>query len=286
MRGPRQRSWRRRRPWNPNAPTSTAPTPERQGKSHFGLEITEHAGGQLSFRNKTALDAVKSQLTDVQFTALDQFAELADRALRPVAATICSRTYAGMPYAPGPIGDMHEVQRAAYVEFEETVKLIGKIGSRFVLTAFAMVIGVSKENNGAPMSLEEFGATLLKWRDKPVCKGAAAVAIQDTAEVIIYARKLYRAGERVEKRHAASQQEAFEHGRKVERFEQDERAQHKQQLATQIEAHFCKARQDRRGNGAAPPQQPQRVLTHVVVFPRSLAARREEVGLQRRLEGS
>jgi hypothetical protein len=232
MRAPR----RRRKPWDPNSTTAT-PTPERAGKSPFGWDVHKHPGEQLSYRNRTALDIAKDQLREDEYTALLQLADLAERALSNVGKS-------GAFQARGMSGDfragMSDEQRQAYVEFEETVALM--VDEIFVTTAFALVLGLRKEKTGAPMSLEEFGATLMRWRHEPTAKGGALVALKTTARVVIHARKQWHAGYRAARRHAAGQREAFEHGRKVERLEQAEREQRKQAMVAAVEAHFARRR--------------------------------------------
>jgi hypothetical protein len=220
---------RRRRPWKPPV-TMATPTPERQAKNPFGWEITKHAGEQVSFRNKSALEHARPQMTEAEYKALEDFSKLAEQALCPDT----SKGLDGVRIDGGQSAlIMSGAKRQAYTELVETCEL--RPGRITLGTLCALVLGFHKEANGA----------LMRWRDRETTKGGGLVAMRCAAEAIQDGRKRWRSGVRApRKRYQAGQQEAFEHGLRVERLEHEAMRARRQRLIDNAETFFKIKRQE------------------------------------------
>ena len=218
-------------------PSWADPTNQRVAKEPEGFEVTDYVGGQRSYLAKTVLDSVKEHMNEAEWTAVAQFKDLAEKALVG-NDVICKRAYTGMPYSNNASNEDGAALRAeAYAKFEGIVREL--VDEFFVTTAFALVLGVRKEATGQAVSLEEFGAKLMRWTDKPTRKGGALVAIRATARVIMRAQKRWEVNLRERRRERVTAQEAFEHGRKVERYESRALALKKLGMREQVESHFA-----------------------------------------------
>jgi hypothetical protein len=214
------------------------PTPERISKEPFGWDKFQHAGGQNSYRNKTVLDFVRDHLPEKDHEALTEFADLAETALRN--NVICGRAYTGMPYTGGGdnAGHVSEAQSDAMAELKGSMEEMWKVGEIYVTTALALVLALKKDPDAKPMTLEEFGATLMRWRDGPTNKGGGLVALRYTAPLIRWARLRFASGERGRDRALASAQSAFEHGKVVGARELQEAIAKRERLRSEVESHF------------------------------------------------
>ncbi len=228
----------------------STPTQQRMAKEPYGWDTTEHTGGQRSYRVRGLLDTHGQHLHEEEKRALERVIEDAETATR--VNLISQRGYNGMPHpgdGSGRAGHITQAQRDAHSRFFYARQKLHP-GIWKVIEMLALAKRVEKLNRA--MTADEVGRLSTKYNGKDT-PAAAAVGMSKIAALAVSdrydeweqdnrKRTLYRCptcdmastseqcpecGQqslRKERYRATDHQEqvrvAYEHGRAVERWEQ------------------------------------------------------------------
>ncbi len=207
-------------------PSLAAPNDFRLAKEAYGWETREHVGGQRSHRPTSVLDTELSigtvyakHFSPAEKRIWNLLLNDAETATR--VNIICQRAYTGMPYTGScsdeKAGHITQAQREAHERFfyarERLHPGIWKIVELGIL-------GVRIERLGRPLTLWELGSRITKYEGKDTPAAAAVGALKVALVAVMQMYHEWATEYRARKEAAEATRSAYEHGRAVERWEQ------------------------------------------------------------------
>ncbi len=205
-------------------PSLAAPNDFRLVKEAYGWETREHVGGQRSHRPTSVLDTELSigtvyakHFSHAEKRIWNLLITDAETATR--VNVICQRAYNGMPYTGSDekAGHISQGQREAHERFNYARKRTHPGIWKVVELG---ILGARIERLGRPMTLWEIGQRITQYQGKDTPAAAAVGACKVALLAVMEKYHDWLVEYRQRKESAEATRSAYEHGRAVERWEQ------------------------------------------------------------------